>query len=31
MLTDFHGGIYKMNHAQTFAAGVNGAAGGAGL
>ena len=32
MLTDFHGGIYKMNRmAKPFVAGVNGAAGGAGL
>ena len=32
MLTDFHGAIYKMNRmAKPFVAGVNGAAGGAGL
>ena len=32
MLTDFHGGIYKMNRMpKPFVAGVNGAAGGAGL
>ncbi|MCP4223043.1 MAG: enoyl-CoA hydratase [Actinomycetia bacterium] len=32
MLTDFHGGIYKMNRiSKPFVAGVNGAAGGAGL
>ncbi|MGY9073076.1 MAG: enoyl-CoA hydratase/isomerase family protein [Acidimicrobiales bacterium] len=32
MLTDFHGGIYKMNRmAKPFVAGVNGAAGGAGM
>ena len=32
MLTDFHGGIYKMNRmAKPFVAGVGGAAGGAGL
>lgn len=32
MLTDFHGGIYKMNRMpKPFVAGVNGAAGGAGM
>jgi 2-(1,2-epoxy-1,2-dihydrophenyl)acetyl-CoA isomerase len=32
MLTDFHGGIYKMNRiTKPFVAGVNGAAGGAGM
>jgi 2-(1,2-epoxy-1,2-dihydrophenyl)acetyl-CoA isomerase len=32
MLTDFHGGIYKMNRIpKPFVAGVNGAAGGAGM